>query len=146
LITLDLQAKKSNDAIEELAGLLEREGKLFSKAGYIRDVQSREQKTSTEVGHGIAIPHARSGAVRETSIAFGRSEGFYWNSSVQEQTELVFLLAVSDKNPNKRYMQILAGLARKLIHDDFRARLKIAKTPSEVLEVIQEGRAKIIDN
>jgi fructose-specific phosphotransferase system IIA component len=146
LITLDLKAEKSSAAIMELADLLDKEGKLYSKKEYIRDVESREQKTSTEVGHGIAIPHARSAAVRETSIAFGRSDGFFWNSSVQEQTDLVFLLAVSDKKPNKRYMQILAELARMLIHDDFRSQLRAVKTPSEVLEAIQEGRAKLIES
>jgi fructose-specific phosphotransferase system IIA component len=144
LITLNLRAVTSSSAIEELAGILEKEGKLNSKEDFIRDVENREQRTSTEVGHGIAIPHARSTAVRETSIAFGRSDGFYWNSNVQEHTELVFLLAVSDKKQNRQYMQILAGLARMLIHDDFRAQLRAAKTPPEVIAAIQEGRAKLI--
>jgi fructose-specific phosphotransferase system IIA component len=144
LITLNLRAVTSSSAIEELAGILEKEGKLNSKEDFIRDVENREQRTSTEVGHGIAIPHARSTAVRETSIAFGRSDGFYWNSNVQEHTELVFLLAVSDKKQNRQYMEILAGLARMLIHDDFRAQLKAAKTPSDVIAAIQEGRAKLI--
>jgi fructose-specific phosphotransferase system IIA component len=142
LITLELQATDHDSAIEALANLMEKEGKLLSKKQFIQDVKNREKMTSTEVGHGIAIPHARSAAVGETAIAFGRSEGFYWNNDVEELTRMVFLLAVSKANPNNQYIHMLASLARMLVHDDFRERLAQAERRQDVLLAIRDVKGR----
>lgn len=138
LVCLDLEAKDGNAAIEELADLLAKAGKLRSKEAFIQDVAAREQMTSTSMGFGIAIPHARSGAVVEAALAFGRSNGFHWDSADHDLVTLVFLLAVPDTNPNAQHLQILASLARMLLDESFRQSLQRAQTPGDVLAAIEE--------
>lgn len=140
LITLDLKAQDNNSAIAELADILDQAGKLDSLSEYVKAVHERETLTSTAVGFGVAIPHARSSAVKQTAVAFGRSIGFHWKANREthsdELVRLVFLLAVPEKNPNTEYMRILASIARMLVHEDFRESLLNATNPQDVLDAI----------
>ena len=140
LITLDLKAKDKNSAIAELADILDRAGRLDSLSEYVKSVHEREALTTTAVGFGVAIPHARSSAVKQTAVAFGRSVGFHWETNREpnsdELVRLVFLLAVPEKNPNTEYMRILASIARMLVHEDFRESLLNATNPQDVLDAI----------
>jgi fructose-specific phosphotransferase system IIA component len=138
LVRLELQAKDGKAAVEELAGLLEKAGKIRSKVEFIQDVTAREQLTSTSMGFGIAIPHARSSAVLEAALAFGRSEGFRWSESDEDLVYLVFLLAVPDSNAKVQHLQILSSLARMLLDESFRESLRGAQSPRDVLAVIEE--------
>ncbi len=138
LVRLDLKARDGVSAVEELADLLEKAGKIRSKVEFIRDVAAREQLTSTSMGFGIAIPHARSSAVLETALAFGRSEGFRWSESDEDLVNLVFLLAVPDSNAKVQHLQILASLARMLLDESFRESLRGAQSPRDVLTAIEE--------
>jgi len=137
LVTLDLCAKDKGSAMEELAELMDRENKLHSRSEFLKAVHEREALTSTAVGLGVAIPHARSSAVKQTAIAFGKSEGFRWDRNGEEVVRLVFLLAVPSENPNKEYMELLASLARMLVHEDFRESLMEAKDRDHVMAAIE---------
>jgi fructose-specific phosphotransferase system IIA component len=138
LVRLDLEAKDGKAAIEELACLLERAGKIRSKVEFIQDVTAREQLNSTSMGFGIAIPHARSSAVIESALAFGRSEGFHWSDADEDLVSLVFLLAVPDTNAKVEHLQILSSLARMLLDESFRQSLREAQSPRDVLATIEE--------
>ena len=139
LIILNLEAKDKDSAIAELARLMEREGKLNSTPEYLKAVAERETLTTTAVGLGVAIPHARSPAVRQTAIAFGKSEGFRWDGDGQEIVRLVFLLAVPSENPNKEYMGLLASLARMLVDEGFCDSLLKATDRDEVMSAIERA-------
>ena len=139
LIILDLEAKDKDSAIIELARLMEREGKLNSTPQYLKAVGERETLTTTAVGLEVAIPHARSPAVRQTAIAFGKSKGFRWDRDGQEVVRLVFLLAVSSENPNKEYMGLLASLARMLVDEGFRDSLLKATDRDDVMSTIERA-------
>jgi fructose-specific phosphotransferase system IIA component len=143
-ITLELEAKDKSSAIDELAGLLEKSGKLRSKSEYVEAVHARESMVSTAVGFGIAIPHARSSSVINASVAFGKSTGFQWDDTENEPIRLVFLLAVPEKNTSTEYMAMLASLARMLVHEDFRQSLLKATTKEEVLkEIYSVSKAQV---
>ena len=136
LITLDLKARDKNSAIAELAYILDQAGKLDSLSEYVKSVRERETLTTTAVGFGVAIPHARSSAVKKTAVAFGRSVGFRWETNSDELVQLVFLLAVPKEDPNTEHMKILASIARMLVHEDFRESLLNAVDPQDVLDAI----------
>ncbi len=134
-IQLEMRARDKQDAIDELVDLLYGEGKLLSKERFVQAVTEREAQVSTSVGHGIAIPHGKSDAVKETSVAIGRSaRGITWDSGDPEICRLIILLAVSDKTSNSSYLQLLANFCRALIDDDFRGHLMTATSAAEVLE------------
>lgn len=137
-IKMELKATTKWEAIRELSGLLQSAGKINSLEEYIQAVAQRESEISTGVGFGIGIPHGKSPAVQEASIAFGRSNaGIDFDSIDQQPVTLVFLLAIPDTVDNKDYLRALADLARMLVHEDIRQQLLMAKTKEDLLVVLQ---------
>jgi len=139
LIFLDFEAQNKDESIEKMV-------KSVEKAGGVEDVQSlktalsdREKLGTTGVGGGIAIPHARCSAVKDLTVAFFRSKnGVNFNAIDNKDVNLIFLLLapVASGGP---YLKLLAKISRLLRSDDFRASLMEAKSPRDVLEIVQEN-------
>lgn len=139
-ICLDLPGSDKASAIEHLADLLERTGKLDSKPEFLRAVWDREAQITTGIGMGIAIPHGKSNAVREPVIALGRSaQGINFQSLDGEPAHLILLLAVPEAAAGDEHLRILASLARMLVDEEFRRALLAARTEEEILEVISRA-------
>ena len=136
-ITLDLAATDKFSAIEELADLLYRAAKIDSKSKFIEDVLEREAHVPTSVGRGVAIPHARSSAVLETSVAVGRAKGLHWADDDEEPVRMVFLLAVPVSNPSSEYIAMLASLAEALLDDGFCQGVMSATRRGEIVECMR---------
>jgi fructose-specific phosphotransferase system IIA component len=137
IVTLSLAAEDKFAAIDELAELLYRAGKLSSKEQFIQDVRRRESEVPTSVGRGVAIPHARSAAVLETAVAVGRAKGLHWADDDEEPVRLVFLLAVPTINPSSDYIGMLASLASALLEDGFCQGVVEAETAKDVVECMR---------
>lgn len=138
LIKIKLKENDQKGVIAELAELLKKENKITSVEEFTRDVLERENDMPTNVGFGIAIPHARSVSVQEAALAFGKSEGMSWNNSIIDSVRLVFLLAVPETNANKQHIKILSSLSRMLLNEDFRECLLMAENANEVIQAIEE--------
>lgn len=146
-IEMDLHARNKWEAIHELSMLLLSAGKINSLDEFGQAVELREKQVSTGLGFGIGIPHGKSAAVLEPSIAFGRSIGGVEFDSIDHQpVTLVFLLAIPDTVDDKEYLQALADLARMLVHEDMRQQLLAAKTKEDLLGVLHNyQRSKVIE-
>lgn len=68
LIVLNMKARNKEEAIRELTEILYKEGKIFDKELFVKDVYLREAEGQTGLGNHIAIPHGKSDAVQVTSI------------------------------------------------------------------------------
>ena len=73
LVTLDLRASDRWGAIEEMAALLDQDGRLSNLPEFVRAVRAREEQGTTGMEMGIAIPHAKSPAVVRAGVVFARS-------------------------------------------------------------------------
>jgi len=73
LVTLDLKGKNKEEIIKELVDLAARSGKISDKEEAIRSVFERENRMSTGMKHGIAIPHGKTTAVQELVACVGIS-------------------------------------------------------------------------
>lgn len=134
LIVFDLDASTKEEVIEKLADAMDKGGRLNSKEGYVKDVLAREALESTAIGFSVATPHAKSDAVATSSLAFARlAKPITWND---EQVDLVFQIAVPKAEAGNRHLQILAQLARHLMHEEFRDKLGKATNAQEVLELV----------
>lgn len=71
IVTLELRSNNKPDVIKELIDSLDRAGKLADKQKYEEAILAREAQSTTGIGEGIAIPHAKTDAVRTPAIAFG---------------------------------------------------------------------------
>lgn len=142
-IELKLKAMSKSEAIDELSLLLEKNDNLTDLAKYREDIWERENLISTEVGSGIAIPHAKSEAVSKPGIAFGRSlEGFVYDN---ERCNLFFMIAAGEKASNE-HLQTLSRLSTFLMDEVFRAKLILASTPEDVLDAINEKEQEEIED
>lgn len=139
--TIDL-TNTSTDRDAAIRSLVE----LGAKAGRISDVDdvvaaaiAREGQFSTAVGHGIAIPHAKTAGVSEPTVVFARTKaGIDWASASGDLARLLFLIAVPEDAPGNQHLQILAKLSRALAKAPFREGLERAATADEVQALLSE--------
>ncbi len=139
LIKVNLQKTDKNEVLQELVNVLDNAGKLKSNDDFYKAILAREEETTTGVGNGIAIPHGKSSAVKEPSLAFGKSiNGIDFGSFDDKPAKIFFMIAVPEEKSNE-HLKVLAQLSRKLMHKDFREALLSADTKEEVLNVIKEN-------
>jgi fructose-specific phosphotransferase system IIA component len=139
LVILDLDARERDDAIDQMARRLEADGRVTDRAAYVRAVQEREREGGgTGMEMGVAIPHAKSPAVERASVVFARSEqGIDFGGDSEQPSTLLFLIAAPAGSEDV-HVTLLAKLARRLIHDNFRQRLYDADSPDTVLHILRE--------
>lgn len=134
LVLFGLEAADKGDVIRALADAMQAAGRLSNRDEYIGDVLAREAAGSTALGFRVATPHAKSSAVQVASLAFARLDHpIDWDG---EQVDLVFQIAVPIAEAGDRHLVILAQLARKLIHADFRESLAGSETPEQVIDLV----------
>ena len=141
-INLDVQANDKPSLIRELAKLHEKTGVLNDYEGYVEALEVREAQSSTGIGEGIAIPHAKTKYVKEPALAMGRkTSGIDYQSLDDEPATLFFMIAAPD-GANNTHIETLARLSQLLLDDDFKEALEKAPTADAVLDIINKTEAK----
>lgn len=135
-INLNLKAKSKDEVIDEMIDMLMSNGRLNNREEYKKEILKREAQSSTGLEEGIAIPHAKTKAVKIPSIAFGRSsEGVDYQSLDGEPSKLFFMIAAPSDAADS-HIEVLSKLTTLLLDDDIREALLNAKTEDEVLEIL----------
>lgn len=138
-IKLNLNAKNKEEALNELADLLYKEGVLSSKEDFIKDVYLREAEGETGIGGGIAIPHGKSRSVLRTSLAIGRTkQPIEWETLDDMPISCIILFAVRDIDSTTTHIRLLGEVAGKLADDDIVNTLLKSKNPDEIIEVFSK--------
>ncbi|HCJ49295.1 MAG TPA: PTS lactose transporter subunit IIC, partial [Microbacterium sp.] len=122
--------------IEALAQRVAAQGRADDGARLAADAWAREEKDETGLPGGIAIPHAKSAAVTQASLAFARLAPPVDFGAPDGGADLVFLIAAPD-TAAEEHLAVLSKLARSLMRDDFTAGLRQATTAEEVLEIVR---------
>ncbi len=136
-VVLDLTGADRHEATRALAERLVASGRCTDLDTFLADVTERETKMATGLPGGIGIPHARSAAITEPALVFGRSaDGIDWGAKDGPAT-LVFLIAAPEGGGDA-HMQMLPKLARALMKKDFKAALAAATTEAEVVAIVEE--------
>lgn len=134
-VVLDLTGADRHEATETLARTLSESGRCTDVEVFLADVRERESKMATGLPGGIGIPHARSAAITEPSLVFGRSsDGVDWGAK-DGPAHLIFLIAAPEGG-GEAHMQMLPKLAKALMNKDFRAQLESATTSEEVVGIV----------
>jgi fructose-specific phosphotransferase system IIA component len=135
-IKLDMEATTKEQVIEELTELLFRANAISNKESFLADVYYRESIGTTGIGNGISIPHGKSKSVNKTAIAIGRTKtDIEWESLDEKPVRFIILFAVTEEDKNTTHIQLLAKVASNLGDDEVCAKLLIAKSPKEVLDI-----------
>lgn len=136
LVLLDVDAGADKAAvIGRLAGLLADSGRAGSASALQESALAREAQSATGLPGGIAIPHCRSGAVRQPSIGFARLSPAVDFGAPDGPADLVFLIAAPE-GAGAEHMALLSSLARSLVRPDFVASLRAAATPADLVALV----------
>lgn len=137
LVSLDADLGADKDAvIAALAARVAEAGRATDVEQLKTDLYAREAKSATGMKDGIAIPHCRSVAVTEPTLAFARLAPGVDFGAKDGAADLVFLIAAPEGGGNA-HLQILAKLARSLVKAEFTDALRSAATPEAVVGLVQ---------
>jgi PTS system fructose-specific IIC component len=143
LITPELVALDQNlgsepaTVIRHLAGLVVGAGRATEIEGLYADALAREAKTSTGIPGGLAIPHCRSAAVTEPTLAVARLSQPVDFGSADGPADLIFMIAAPE-GADQDHLKILSKLARSLMKKDFTSALRAATTPEEIVQLVTD--------
>ena len=135
------ESRSRDEAIRELADLLQLTGRV-DDADRVEDaVWAREETASTAVGEGVAIPHCVSPHVRTDSVAAVRlSPPVPWGED-GEPVGLAILVAIRPGAAATRHLRTIASLSRRLCDEDFRGRLLEAGDDAALAALLGEAAA-----
>lgn len=135
LVGVDLVARDRDDATAQLIALLAAAGRVTDAAGFHTDVRAREAQMATGMPGGVGLPHARSEHVTAPSLAVGKLHDPVDWGAPDGPARLVFLIA-APAGGDADHLQILAALARRLVHESFRQSLLDAPDAATVAEIV----------
>ncbi|WP_314216279.1 fructose-specific PTS transporter subunit EIIC [Pseudarthrobacter equi] len=141
LVELDQNLGNDPEAvIRHLASKVAATGRATEVEGLFADAYAREQKTATGIPGGIAIPHCRSAAVVEPTLAMARLSPKVDFGAKDGPADLVFFIAAPD-GADQAHLKLLSKLARSLIKKDFTAALRNASSGAEIVELVDGALA-----
>jgi len=135
LVALDVDVADRAEVTRLLGELLAKAGRVTDLEGFLADVRAREEQMPTGLPGGIGIPHARSAYVTVPTLGFARVPKGVDFGAEDGPATIVFLIAAPEGGGSD-HLQILAKLARRLIHQSFRDSLLAAPDNSAVVDII----------
>ena len=135
-ILLSIEGNQKETTIDQLVNILYRAGKISSKSEYKAAILKREEQSTTGIGEGIAIPHAKVAAVKEAAIAFGKSVTGVDYESLDGQPAHLFFMIAAPEGANNTHLEALARLSGMLMNEEVRKELLNATTADEVVSII----------
>lgn len=138
LIILDKKVTCKDDAFKLLASKFFDEGVISSKKEFIKAVYTREKESPTGLENGIAIPHGKSSTVKKAQFAILRTLDpieDYKSLKENNKVKLIFMMAIPE-NGSEEHLDVLSSLATKLINQQYRQKIMMAKTPEEIISIL----------
>ncbi len=137
-VCLDLKAKTKSQAIDEMVELLDKDGVLADKNEFKKEILKREESSSTGFGNGVAIPHAKTSAVKVPRVAVGISkEGFDFDSMDGKKVKLIFMIAAGESD-NDLHLRTLSALAQDLMDDEFIKSILNSNSKIEIVNILNK--------
>ncbi|MGR6741680.1 PTS fructose transporter subunit IIABC [Microbacterium sp. F1-18] len=137
LVSLDAPlGTDKKDVIRALARLVAAQGRATDADALANDAIAREDKDETGLPGGIAIPHAKSAAVTQASLAFARLKPGVAFGAPDGPADLVFLIA-APADAAEEHLAVLSRLARSLMQDAFTSDLRAAATADDVVRTVR---------
>lgn len=138
-IRLNAVASSKQEALNQIINLIYKTGNISNKEEYKKIVLEREKQGTTGIGEGIAIPHGKSNTVKKASLAaMVIPNGVDFESLDNKKVNLMFLIAAPETKDNI-HLEVLSRLSALLMDENFREKLRGAKTSEEFINYIDEA-------
>lgn len=123
-LVLFLNANSRDEALDQMVGILEKEGKLKNPKIFHDAILERERIVSTGIGLGVAIPHAKLQGYDDFFIAIGIQvkKGIEWNALDGAPVHLIFMIG-GPENEQTKYLRILSLLTAAIKNEVRRKKL-----------------------
>ena len=140
LIVLDADGRTKEEAIKQIVDRLYIAGRTDHPMTIEEAVWRREAMYSTGFGYGFAIPHCKTDEVRTNSLAVLKLQTpVQWDSLDGKPVSVLLLLAIRESDSASEHMKVLAALARKVMHEDFRDRLLREQSPDALVQFLRDA-------
>ena len=134
-IDLNTKAASKAEVIDYMTRLMEKAGNLNDREAYKKGVLAREEEGTTGIGEGIAIPHAKSAAVKKAGLAAAViKDGVDYDSLDGEPVELAFMIAAPEGGADT-HLEALARLSTMLMDPSFKEGLVNAESPEQFIRI-----------
>ena len=138
-VILDMKATNKTEVIEELTDILQKDGAISCRETFIQDVWQRESEGSTGFENHIAIPHGKSSAVVNTTLAIGRTrQDIPWETLDGSNVRCIILFAVRLEDQNTTHIHLLSQVAGALADDDIIEQLLVESSPQKIIELFSQ--------
>ncbi|WP_160036200.1 PTS fructose transporter subunit IIABC [Paenibacillus sp. An7] len=138
VMIMDLKATTKAEAIDELIASLNKSGRINDPDLFKEAIYKREEQSSTGIGGGIAMPHAKTKAVNEPTVVFAKSKAGIDYDSLDGAPAHVFFMIAAPEGAGNTHLRTLAALSKLLIDADFIEQLMNTKTPDEVTALFDD--------
>lgn len=139
IMIMELVADNKIDAINEMIAKLKEKKMISDEELFREEIMNREELSSTGLGDGIAMPHAKTKAVNTPCVLFARSEKGIDYDSLDGQPAYLFFMIAAEDGANNTHIETLANLSKLLLKANFIEKLRKAKNPDEVIELVEAG-------
>lgn len=145
-VDLNLPPNDKAKTIDAMVDLMNKGGNLNNKNEYKEAIIARENLSTTGIGEGVAIPHAKSKAVDKAALAAAVSkEGVDYESFDGSLANLIFMIAAPE-GANDTHLEVLSRLSTILMDEEFRSNLINASSVDEFIKLIDDKeREKFAD-
>ena len=142
LMIMDLKATTQEEAIKEMADLEVKQGVVNNEEEFIKSIWAREKESTTGIGEGIAMPHARNKYINRAAVLFSKSPKGIDYKALDGQPVHLFFMITAPAGADNTHLQALAKLSSLLINPDVVNALKAATTPEEVIDIFKKAEVE----
>jgi fructose-specific PTS system IIA-like component len=138
LVEVDADCRTKEEAIKAAVDLLYAAGRTDRPRDVEEAVWQREATYSTGFGHGFAIPHCKTDAAGASSMAIVKLRtGVEWKTIDDQPVRTLVLLVIREAEQATTHMRVLASLARRLMHEEFREQVEREQDPAALCRLME---------
>jgi len=135
-IILHLKGTTKEEVINELLDVLVNAGKIKDRPAAYAAIMDREQKMSTGMKHGIAIPHGKSPTIQDLVACIGISDHPVEFDTLDREPCQIFIMTLSPVEKTGPHLQFLAEISLLFKSSEKRQQILAAKTADDVLTTL----------
>ena len=136
-ISLNITPGTKDQLLSQLVDLLPLPEEC-DRATVLEEIQKRESISSTGIGEGVAIPHAKIDIQDDLIFSFGVCQDPQPFASHDQKPVQIFIMVVSRKDATGPHIRALAQLARAMQSEEFRGKIISAKEPQKIIDFFKE--------
>jgi len=137
-ISLHLKGKTKKEIINELLDILVSAKKITDRDAAFAAVMDREQKMSTGMKHGIAIPHGKSSSIKDLVACIGISDNAVDFDSLDHEPCRIFIMTLSPLEKTGPHLQFLAEVSLLFKSSEKRKEILEAQEPERILKILAD--------